>query len=123
MPKFCHVEIAADRVDRAVQFYKKVFEWDMERDEEAQEEYWLVNPQEDEPNITAGIVQRAFPDDSTMPTYEVTSVDGFARRIVGAGGTVYEDVPIILPGIGYMHYCADSEGNAFGILQYDEKAI
>jgi uncharacterized protein len=122
MPKLVHFEINADQVERAVKFYKKVFAWDIHKDDQSPEEYWLINPKDDEPYVTGGIMPRAYPADSVVNSFEVTSVDGFARRIVEAGGKVYEEAPITIAGLGYMHYCEDPEGNVFGIIQYDEKA-
>jgi uncharacterized protein len=122
MPRIVHFEISADHVEKAVKFYNKVFDWDIQRDKDAADEYWLVTPKEDEPKVTAGIMKRQFPGDTTVNTFEVSSVDGFARRITDAGGTVLEESPTVLPGIGYVHYCEDPEGNLFGILQYDDKA-
>jgi predicted enzyme related to lactoylglutathione lyase len=122
MPKLVHFEIAANQVQRAVKFYTRVFGWDIQADEDSPEENWIVTPKEDEPYVTAGIIPRVFPSDSTINTYEVSSIDGFARRIVDAGGKIHEDVPLTIAGVGYMHYCEDSEGNAFAIIQYDERA-
>jgi predicted enzyme related to lactoylglutathione lyase len=123
MPKLTHFEIPADHVERAVRFYSKVFDWFIQKDEATPEDYWLVTPKENEPEITAGIMKRTGPEDATVPTYEVSSVDGFTRRITDAGGIVYEEEPIVLPGIGYLHYCEDPEGNVFGIVQYDDRAV
>ena len=122
MPKLTHFEIAADDIERAVNFYKRVFGWDIETDEESPEEYWLITPKQDEVEITGGIIPRVSRFDSTINSYEVTSIDGFARRIVDSGGKILEEVPITIPGVGYLHYCEDSEGNVFGIIQYDERA-
>src|ERR1700694_2687883 len=100
MPRIIHFELFADSVDRAVRFYTKVFDWNLKQDETAPAEYWLATPKEKEPSVTAGITERTYPEDSTVITYEVTSVDGFAQRIIDAGGKVYSEEPTILPGIG-----------------------
>jgi hypothetical protein len=43
------------------------------------------------------------------------------RKIEAAGGTVA--VPkVAVPGIGWLAYCTDTEGNTFEILQADPKA-
>ena len=85
MPKLTHFELAADDTERAVNFYRRVFGWDINSDEESGEDYWLVTPKQDEVEITAGIFPRLSWSDSTINTFEVTSIDGFAaiswRRI------------------------------------------
>jgi predicted enzyme related to lactoylglutathione lyase len=122
VPKLTHFEIAADDAERAVNFYRRVFGWDIQSDEESGEDYWLISPKQDEVEITGGIFPRLSWSDSTINTFEVSSIDGFARKIVDAGGKIIEEVPLTIPGVGYQHYCEDSEGNVFGIIQYDERA-
>jgi uncharacterized protein len=36
------------------------------------------------------------------------------------GKTVVPKMPI--PGVGYLAYCSDTEGNIFGVMQADAKA-
>jgi hypothetical protein len=36
------------------------------------------------------------------------------------GKNVVPKMPI--PGVGYLAYCADTEGNVFGVMQADPKA-
>ena len=43
------------------------------------------------------------------------------RKIETAGGRVA--VPkMAIPGMGWLAYCTDTEGNTFGVMQADEKA-
>jgi predicted enzyme related to lactoylglutathione lyase len=58
---------------------------------------------------------------STWNTVDVPSVDEYVRKIVAAGGKTIQKKTTV-PGVGYMAYCADTEGNVFGIMQADEKA-
>jgi hypothetical protein len=58
---------------------------------------------------------------STWNTIDVSSVDEYLQKIVKAGGKVVQKKTAV-PGVGYMAYCADTEGNVFGIMQADEKA-
>jgi predicted enzyme related to lactoylglutathione lyase len=117
-----HIEIMAEKTERAVKFYARVFDWNLKQDEDAAVDYWLASAKENDPTVSIGITEREFAQDTTVVTYQVSSIDGFAQRIVDAGGTVYGDEPTIIPGVGYMRYCEDTEGNSFGIVQYDDKA-
>jgi predicted enzyme related to lactoylglutathione lyase len=117
-----HIEIMAEKTERAVRFYARVFDWDLKQDEDAAVDYWFASPKEHDATVSIGITERQFEQDTTVITYGVSSVDGFAQRVVDAGGTVYGDGPTIIPGVGYLRYCEDTEGNSFGILQYDDKA-
>jgi hypothetical protein len=51
-------------------------------------------------------------------TIDVPSVDGFIRKIEASEEkVVLPKTPV--PGVGYMAYCQDTEGNTFGLLQED----
>jgi predicted enzyme related to lactoylglutathione lyase len=48
-------------------------------------------------------------------------VDDFVNKIVASGGkVVMPKTPV--PGVGYMAYFQDTEGNTFGLMQQDESA-
>jgi hypothetical protein len=51
----------------------------------------------------------------------VASVEDVMAKIKQAGGAVLTD-KISVPGVGYMAYCADPDGNKFGIMQADTSA-
>jgi predicted enzyme related to lactoylglutathione lyase len=54
-------------------------------------------------------------------TVAVTSVDETISKITASGGKVVMPKTAV-PGIGYMAYCLDSEGNTFGIMENDPSA-
>lgn len=54
-------------------------------------------------------------------TIDVPSCDEYLGKIEAAGGK--NVMPkMAVPGIGWLAYCTDPEGNTFGILQADEGA-
>jgi predicted enzyme related to lactoylglutathione lyase len=120
MPRVVHFEIHADQLERAVAFYQRVFDWDVQR-WEGSTDYWLVTTGPEEgPGINGAIMPRVH-GGSTYNTIDVPSVDEFAERIIEAGGeVVMPRTPV--PGVGYMAYCSDTEGNVFGIMEVDETA-
>jgi predicted enzyme related to lactoylglutathione lyase len=121
MPNVIHFEVCADDLLRAVSFYSKVFGWKIEK-AEGSEDYWMITTgSEEDPGITGGIVSRLDEWDSTINTIDVPSLDDFAKRITEAGGKVLAP-KISLGGTGYVQYCQDSEGNTFGIMEFDESA-
>jgi uncharacterized protein len=120
MPKIIHFEISADDPARASAFYKSVFSWRIDK-WEGQVDYWLVTTDDgDETSVNAAIKQR-MDHETTVNTIDVPSVDEFTQRVVDAGGRVVTPKAAIL-GVGYHAYCADSEGNLFGIMQQDPAA-
>jgi predicted enzyme related to lactoylglutathione lyase len=55
-------------------------------------------------------------DWSTINTISVPLVDEFAERIERAGGRIVSTKQTI-PRVDHHWYCADTEGNVFGILE------
>ena len=58
---------------------------------------------------------------TTVNTIDVTSVDESLGKILAAGGKIVMPKGPI-PGIGYVAYVADTEGNVFGVFQSDMSA-
>ena len=121
MPRVVHFEIPADDPRRAVAFYEKVFDWKIAKWEGGNEDYWLATTGEaGEPGIDGGITRRSATP-TVCNTLGVSSVDEYARRVVESGGKVVAP-KMAIPGVGYLAYCLDSEGNMFGIMQPDMSA-
>lgn len=121
MPRVVHFEIAADDPHRAVGFYEKVFGWEFTK-WEGPMEYWLIKTgPDDEPGIDGGLARRTDPSVSTENTIDVDSVDDFVARIEAHGGKILRAKSAV-PGVGFLAYCQDSEGNTFGIMQNDPSA-
>lgn len=120
MPRPVHFEIVADQPQRAEKFYSDVFGWKMQKWEGG--DYWMINTgPDDEPGINGGMTLKS----STMPTcntIEVPSVDDYLQKIREAGGTIAAE-KMAIPGVGWLAYFEDPEGNFFGIMEEDEAAV
>jgi uncharacterized protein len=120
MPRVIHFEIHADNTERAIEFYSGVFGWEIEKWEEPGE-YWLVTTGEDSlPGINGAITPRNN-GLSTVATIEVENIDEYVRRTKENGGQVLTE-EMTIPGVGYLVYCKDTEGNVYGMMEPDEKA-
>jgi predicted enzyme related to lactoylglutathione lyase len=128
MPRVVHFEIHAEDPERAVAFYRDVFGWEIHK-WEGPEDYWLIKTGADgTPGINGGLLRRrgAGPVDmqavnSYVCTVDVPSVDEYLERIQAKNGTIaLPKMPI--PGIGWLAYAKDTEGNIFGIMQMDPSA-
>jgi len=52
---------------------------------------------------------------------DVPNVDDYVAKVEAAGGKV--TLPkMAIPGVGYLAYCTDPEGNMFGMMQNDPAA-
>ncbi len=126
MPRVVHFEIHADDPQRAVNFYQNVFGWQINK-WEGPEDYWLVTTgANNEPGINGAILQRRGPinGDAVIAyvcTIDVPDIDEAITKATSQGGTVaLPKMPV--PGVGWLAYYKDSEGNIFGMLQTDAAA-
>lgn len=125
-----HFEIHAGDVERAMRFYRDVFDWEFPKWLE-QPPYWgVMTAAEDstEMGINGGLMNRmgeAPKDGAAVNAYvctvQVDSFDETHDRIMRAGGTVAMPKHAI-PGMAWQGYDKDLEGNIFGVHQADPNA-
>ncbi len=119
MPRVNHFEISATNPSNAIRFYEKVFSWKIVK-WEGPVEYWLITTgEEDEPGIDGGLSRRTEDEPNTVNTIEVTNIDEYIKQIEENGGTITSPKHPV-PGVGWMAYFKDPEGNTFGIMELDE---
>jgi len=126
MPRVVHFEIHAANPERAIAFYQKCFEWTFTK-WEGPMPYWLIATGDDsQPGINGGLLPRQGEIDGQaviayVCTIDVPSVDETTAAVTANGGTIaLPKMPI--PGVGWLVYCKDTEGNIFGIMQADAAA-
>jgi uncharacterized protein len=135
MNRVIHFEVYAADPERAARFYREAFGWEIMEwvipgvalpDEHR---YWIVTTGPDaEPGINGGIVIRrgGLPSggqsvSAFVCTIGVESVDDSVTRALAAGAVpAVPKMPI--PGVGWLAYCIDTEGNLFGLMQDDAQA-
>jgi predicted enzyme related to lactoylglutathione lyase len=110
-----HFEIPADEPDRAIKFYTDVFGWKINRMPGSQMQYWLVDAGDaKEPGINGAIMARGQ-EECIIDTISVPDVDEYIRKIRSGGGKILRSKTTV-PGVGYMAYFEDTEGNKLGIF-------
>ena len=121
MSRVVHFEIPADDPKRAIKFYEKVFDWQFEK-WDGPVEYWLImTGEEDKPGIDGGLARREDPTTNVENTIDVKDLDASLAIVKNHGGEVIRP-KMAVPGVGWMAYIKDTEGNIFGLMQSDEKA-
>lgn len=125
MPRVTHFEIHVEDPERAIAFYQRLFNWEITAWKGAWE-YWLITTGPDsQPGINGGMVRRRGPIDgasvnSFVCTVDVASLDESLALATAAGGQVV--VPkMAVPGVGFLAYCKDTEGNILGMIQSDHE--
>jgi predicted enzyme related to lactoylglutathione lyase len=127
MNRVVHFEIHAEDPQRAIRFYSGCFGWEFQKWGGGAEDYWVVTtgPQ-DAAGINGGLIRRRGAIDGQaviayVCTIEVASLDGQLEKVTQAGGTIaLAKMPI--PGLGWLAYAKDTEGNLFGMMQNDPSA-
>jgi predicted enzyme related to lactoylglutathione lyase len=127
MPRVVHFEIHAEDPNKAIAFYEAVFGWQFSHWGGGPMDYWLIKTgPASEPGIDGGLIRRQGPIDGTaviayVCTAQVPNVDEYVGKITQAGGSiVVPKMPI--PGVGWLAYAKDTQGNIFGIMQPDAQA-
>lgn len=125
MPRVIHFEIHASEPEALMDFYSALLGWGFVKQEEM--DYWLIETgPADQPGINGGLVRRpvAGPADSQavnafICTVEVESLDDTLSANQRLGGVVaLPKMPV--PGVGWLAYVKDPDGNILGLLQPEE---
>jgi predicted enzyme related to lactoylglutathione lyase len=128
MPRLVHFEIHASDPERMVAFYTGLFGWNFTK-WSGPADYWLITTGPDgAPGINGGMLRRrgAPAADGQAPnafvcTVDVPSVDAALGGVGPAGGSVaLPKMPV--PGVGWLAYLKDPDGNIFGVMQADPSA-
>jgi predicted enzyme related to lactoylglutathione lyase len=128
MSRVVHFEIHATDPEELVSFYTALFgstfeKWDGPMD------YWVIRTgSADERGIDGGLIRRQGdapvamqPVNSFVCTVGVTSAESMLALAVELGASVA--VPIMpVPGVGWLCYAKDPNGNIFGMIQSDPAA-
>jgi uncharacterized protein len=115
-----HFEIPAEKPERAIEFYEKVFGWKFEK-WDGPAEYWIIRTGESTPGIDGGLMTRRDPAQPCGNTMDVADLDATVRVVEGTDGQcVVPKMPV--PGVGWLAYFKDTESHIFGAMQADPTA-
>jgi predicted enzyme related to lactoylglutathione lyase len=127
MPRVTHFEIHAEHPEKLAAYYAELFGWKMQH--MAQIDYWFIDTAHgEEPGINGGLLRRRGPKAASgqpvnayVCTVNVASVDAFFAKALKLGG-VEALAKMAIPGVGWMAYAKDPDGNIFGLHQADAGA-
>jgi predicted enzyme related to lactoylglutathione lyase len=117
-----HFEIPAEDFDRASEFYRSAFGWDISPVPEIDYAMVGTTPSDAEGSplepgsINGGLMLRDKDRTGPIVTIDVADIDEALRKIGELGGTtVLPKQPVM--EMGYAAYFTDSEGNVMGLWQ------
>ena len=121
MSRVIHFELATDDPERPIMFYEQVFGWQIQKWEGPQD-YWLVATGDKRtPGIDGALMRRSPNMPAVVNTIGVESLDESLAKLTANGGTIVAP-KMTIPGVGYLAYCQDTEGNTFGMIENDPSA-
>ena len=127
MARAVHFEIHASHPSTLIEFYTKLFGWTFNKWEGG--DYWMIHTgPDDQPGINGGLMPRRGDVPAAMAavnafviTVDVDDIDDAgARGKAGGGSVALPKMPV--PGIGWLAYLKDPDGNIFGMMQADTAA-
>lgn len=121
MGRVVHFEIVADDAERISKFYENVFNWKVQKWEGPMDYWFLMTGDEKEPGIDGAFGMRQSPDDAVVNTIDVDDVDKYVKLVEENGGEIVRPKQVI-PGVGYLAYFKDTEGNLWGMMKDDPEA-
>lgn len=125
MGRVVHFEIHAEDPDRASKFYSELFGWTITKWDGPMEYWMIVTGAATEMGINGGLVRRRGPSptpgqcvNAYVCTIGVGDLDADLAKAQSLGATIaLPKMPI--PGVGWLAYVHDTEGNIIGMMQPD----
>ena len=127
MSRVIHFEIHASDPQQLIAFYGELFGWQFQQ--WGTQAYWLIRTGPDEaPGINGALLPRrgavaleGQPVNAYVCTVDVADVDAAVEKGVALNGSIaLPKIPI--PGIGWLAYIKDPDGNILGVMQSDTAA-
>lgn len=123
-----HFEIHAVDPEAMAAFYRDLLGWTIQKWEGPMEYWSIVTGPEGEPGIDGGLMRRRGPGpgegapvNAFVCTVGVSDIDAALSQAQNLGGSLaLPKSPI--PGVGWLGYIKDPDGNIVGLLQADEGA-
>ena len=128
MSRVVHFEIHAENPKRAVAFYKELFGWTFNKWDGPIEYWMIITGDKPEEGINGGLVRRRGPApvhgqavNAYCCTVDVANLDETVSKAKTLGAAIA--LPkMAVPGVGWLAYIIDSEGNILGMMQNDPGA-
>ena len=115
-----HFEIPCDDPEKTMKFFEEVFNWQFQKFGE--NEYWMATTgDEKEPGINGAIMKKRDPQQPMTNSISVSNLEETMEKVNASGGQiVVPKMPI--PGVGWLAFFKDPDGNIHGIWQDDQTA-
>ena len=113
-------EIPADKPERAIKFYGKLFGWKINAFPDMPD-YWHIDTGGPDASPDGGLMKRKGPGHTITNYVSVPSVTAYMTKVKKLGGSVCMPKTAV-PKMGYFAVCQDTEDNMFAIWEINPKA-
>lgn len=115
-------EIPADDIDRAKNFYGKLFGWEINpMPNSPMPDYQHIDTGGADASPDGGMIKRMHPTHTITQYVLVPSVTKHMAKLEKLGGSICKPKTAV-PGMGYFAICQDTENNSFAIWEVNPKA-
>jgi predicted enzyme related to lactoylglutathione lyase len=118
-------EIPTDDLDRAKNFYRKLFGWKIEpfpgMSGPDGQNYLHIDTGGEDASPDGGMMKRMHPQQPITNYVRVPSVSAYMARVGKLGGKVCVPKTAVM-GMGFFAVCQDTEGNTFALWEMNDKA-
>lgn len=121
MPRISYLDFSADEPDRAVNFYRKVFDWQINKWDGPMEFWEIKTGESNEPGIDGGLSKRERIGEWITPFINIKSIEQYISKIESNGGKIIQPKTAI-PTIGYTLLFKDTESNTIGLFEENKQA-
>ncbi len=113
MTTFCHIELTTTDLDKAADFYRKLFGWKIEP---MLEGYYMISLTDDPEGMSGGLVKVASVIDSGAQNYVfVDSVDSVLKQAVSMGAKVVDEKRALPNDMGFIGMFELPDGFKLGV--------
>ena len=124
----CHFEIPVDDLERASEFYRGLFGWNITKWGGSATPIAMVStvPLDEKfmpvrPGVNGMLIKKQHPHHPFANYVSVESVDEYLEKAVALGGQVVMPRTAV-PGMGWFAYFKDPDNNILGLWQVDPSA-
>lgn len=121
MPRISYLDFSAEDPERAVNFYSKIFGWQINKWDGPMEFWEIKTGEPNELGIDGGLYKRDRIGQWTTPFINVSSVEQYIAKIEAGGGRIIQP-KVAIPGIGYTILFKDTESNTIGLFEENKNA-
>jgi hypothetical protein len=111
-----HFEIAATEPEKLAEFYRRAFDWKVEKAPMPGMDYWLISTGPQGKSVGGGMYRKERPDDRPRNFIHVGDIDAAIQTFRDAGGTEVVG-KMEVPSMGWSFIGADPEGNHIALWQ------